>query len=225
MRWSQRWGAPGASVAFFEARIKALIGGLGEQLAADRVDDLPLGLGRARERVRARGEGLDVVAKRAISPTQLSLACALSDSLTRHWDGVSCYFNRQHLPDRRVDVAKPEGRHVQQIADKHRRASEPDVRAQPAHDRGVHVHEPPPARVEGLVERGVHDLQIHAHVEPRGDDGVVVELDGILDVEADIELLAQEGDEVAAVLGAGPAEADVVLGPSGTRPLTLNPTL
>ena len=51
---------------------------------------------------------------------------------------------------------------------------------------------------------------IEGGVEPLGDREVVVHLDRVFRVEAEVEPLAQKGDEVAAELRARPAHAEGV---------------
>src|SRR5499425_3556637 len=94
-----------------------------------------------------------------------------------------------------------------------RRSLEAHVHAKGAHYGRVHVLEAV-IGAQFLVECGFHDLAIDGKVEPWREHGVVIDLHRVLDVEAEAEVPAQEGKELAAELSAGPAHAHVVVGPA-----------
>src|SRR5262245_21858279 len=83
------------------------------------------------------------------------------------------------------------------------------VDAESGDDRSAHVAQTS-GGIERLLEAGLDDLQIDGGVEPACDRDVVVHLDRILALEAEVELLAEERHEVVAELHAGPADAEGV---------------
>ena len=89
--------------------------------------------------------------------------------------------------------------------------SEPDVHAHATHDRRVHTLQAVAIVAERLLQPGVDHLEVEAHPQPLGDRGVVEHLDRVLLVEAEVEPLAQERNELVAELGARPADPEVVV--------------
>src|SRR5262249_20835723 len=87
------------------------------------------------------------------------------------------------------------------------------VDAESGDDRSAHVAQSPRG-IERLLEAGLDDLQIDGGVEPACDRDVVVHLDRVLAIQAEVELLAQERHEVVAELHAGPADAEGVERPT-----------
>ena len=88
--------------------------------------------------------------------------------------------------------------------------SEARVEAQPEHHCIVHVPERSTGGIQRPFERLIDDLQVESRVEPGGDGGSVIQLDGVLMAEAQTELLAQERNEVATDLHVHPADPNVV---------------
>src|SRR5215813_9360353 len=66
-----------------------------------------------------------------------------------------------------------------------RRSLEADVHAKGTHHGRVHGLEAV-IGAQFLAEGGFHHLEIDGEVEPRGEHGVVVHLDRVLDVEAEV---------------------------------------
>src|SRR5271169_647014 len=89
---------------------------------------------------------------------------------------------------------------------------EPNSKAGAEHDDGVDAGELPGCRADGSLETRIDDLQIGRNVHPPRDRGVVVNLDRVLALQAQVELLAQKRNKTAAELGAGKAEAKAILG-------------
>src|SRR5271170_4583269 len=92
------------------------------------------------------------------------------------------------------------------------RRLEPNAKAGAEHDDGVDAGELPGRRAEGSLETRIDDLQIGRNVHPPRNRGVVVCLDRILTLQAQVELLAQKRNKAAAELGAGKADAESVIG-------------
>src|SRR5499427_7406488 len=100
-----------------------------------------------------------------------------------------------------------------EIENKHQ--SESRVDAQPGDDGRVDVLEPTSDAVELLREARLDDLQVEGRVHRRCDREVVVHLHGVFLVEAEVEPLPQERDEIVAELGARPADPERVVRAAG----------
>src|SRR5262249_26763916 len=87
-----------------------------------------------------------------------------------------------------------------------------EARAEPeaAHHCRGHVLEPA-VRAERLLQRPLDDLQIRRHAPPGRERGAGVQLDRIIAVQAQLEALAQQRNEVTADLRPGPADPKVVM--------------
>ena len=77
---------------------------------------------------------------------------------------------------------------------------EADAKAGSGHNCRVDGREPP-RPIQGFSEARIDDLKVGSEVEPMRDRGVVVHLDRVLMLEAEIERLAQKGDKISAKLG------------------------
>src|SRR2546427_3308766 len=86
---------------------------------------------------------------------------------------------------------------------------EADIEAETADDTRVDFGETGAGGVEPLLDRRIDDLQIERRVEPRRKHGVVVHLDRVVVVEAEVQLRAQERCEVRGEIGSRPADAEV----------------
>jgi hypothetical protein len=80
------------------------------------------------------------------------------------------------------------------------------------HRDRVDIREAWPGRAECLFERRIDDLQVGRCGQPLRYRGVVVHLQCVFVVEAEIEALAQEGNKIAAEMGSCKPQAEAIVG-------------
>ena len=77
---------------------------------------------------------------------------------------------------------------------------EADTHTNPRDGGGINAYEP--GGTERFLQPWINDLKVRRYGKPAGECKVVVHLECILVIESETELLAQQGNESAAELGA-----------------------